>query len=99
MFEVGSILLMIEAFNENRAGCFGWQVERLFLNGSNGSERDVDVEKGKTIRLKPDAGSCTHHHPNKKNLVGRSVNPGMLISFCPAIVQSCQFYVWTLMRV
>ncbi|EIM81365.1 uncharacterized protein STEHIDRAFT_103768 [Stereum hirsutum FP-91666 SS1] len=71
MFEIGSVLLMIEAFNENRAGCFGWQFERLFLSGSNGSKQDLDIEEGKAIRLKPDTDHCTHHHPNRKNLVGK----------------------------
>lgn len=78
MFEIGSVLLMIEAFNENRAGCFGWQFERLFLGGSNGSEQDLDIEEGKAIRLKPDTDHCTHHHPNRKNLVGKGTTPGSL---------------------
>lgn len=28
IFEIGSVLLMIEAVNENRAGCFGTQTTR-----------------------------------------------------------------------
>jgi hypothetical protein len=56
IFEFGSILLMIEAVNENRADCFGWAVE------------EVLQEEG-LIRLTPH--SCTHHHQNKGNLVGK----------------------------
>ncbi|MCJ1253213.1 hypothetical protein MMC24_001024 [Lignoscripta atroalba] len=59
IFEVGSVLLMIEAVNENRAGCFGWALERA-------------LESGGKIRLRPDGDGCRHHHTNKKNLVGKS---------------------------
>lgn len=81
MFEIGSVLLMIEAFNENRAGCFGWQFERLFLSSTNGSKSDLDVEKGRTLRLRPDTDHCTHHHPNRKNLVGKSSTLGPFFLF------------------
>ncbi len=56
IFEIGSILLMIEAVNENRSDCFGWAVEEV-------------LEESGMLRLKPD--ECTHHHGNKKNLVGK----------------------------
>jgi hypothetical protein len=29
IFEIGSVLLMIEAVNENRADCFGWALEEV----------------------------------------------------------------------
>lgn len=32
IFELGSILLMLEAINEDRAGCFGWAVESVETN-------------------------------------------------------------------
>ncbi|TVY21714.1 hypothetical protein LARI1_G000408 [Lachnellula arida] len=56
IFEFGSILLMIEAVNEKRSDCFGWAVEEV-------------LEERGLLRLRPD--SCTHHHGNKKNLVGK----------------------------
>lgn len=56
IFEVGSVLLMIEAVNENRADCFGWAVEEV-------------LEENGLLRLRPH--TCTHHHKNKKNLVGK----------------------------
>lgn len=56
IFEIGSILLMIEAINENRADCFGWALEEV-------------LEEQGLVRLKPDG--CTHHHKNKRNLVGK----------------------------
>jgi hypothetical protein len=56
IFEFGSVLLMIEAVNENRADCFGWALEEV-------------LEEEGLIRLKPHG--CTHHHKNKGNLVGK----------------------------
>ncbi|MCJ1244772.1 hypothetical protein MMC30_001972 [Trapelia coarctata] len=57
LFEMGSVLLMFEAVNENRAGCFGWALEQV-------------LEGGRT-RLRPDKDGCSHHHTNKKNFVGK----------------------------
>lgn len=56
IFEFGSVFLMIEAVNENRSECFGWAVEEAI------------EEEGWSVR--EDEG-CTHHHRNKKNLVGK----------------------------
>lgn len=63
IFEIGSVLLMFEAVNENRAGCFGWALEKV-LEGHG--------EKADIIRLLPDKDGCAHHHTNKGNLVGKS---------------------------
>ncbi|KAK5936646.1 hypothetical protein PMZ80_011111 [Knufia obscura] len=61
-FELGSILLMLEVVNENRAGCFGWAIKTLIEEDSSQDKLQVCVN--------PQA--CTHHHRNTKNLVGRS---------------------------
>jgi hypothetical protein len=60
IFEIGSILLMLEAINENRSGCFGWAVEKLVEEGEN------------RFTLTPKREGCKHHHSNKKNFLGRS---------------------------
>ncbi|KAI7498931.1 hypothetical protein KC367_g4877 [Hortaea werneckii] len=68
VFEIGSVLLMLEAVNANRTGCFGWAVERYYdgtFGGSHGS--DCCPERG-IVRLVPHA--CGHHHANGRNLVG-----------------------------
>ncbi|KAI4139183.1 MAG: hypothetical protein L6R39_006433 [Caloplaca ligustica] len=62
IFEVGSVLLMLEAMNEERSGCFGWAVEKALKDHEIG---------GSHYTIKPDLGGCAHHHPNKKNLVGK----------------------------
>lgn len=65
VFEVGSFLLMAEAVNENRTGCFGWAIERTLTH---------DNEHGEGTILRPSRTHCTHHHPNKHNLVGKGHN-------------------------
>jgi len=62
IFEIGSILLMIESVNENRSGCFGWALERAISH---------DRENGELLRLVPDKHGCLHHHQNRKNFVGK----------------------------
>ena len=57
IFEMGSVLLMLEAVNDNRAGCFGWALEQVLEGGR--------------MRLRPDKEGCNHHHTNKKNFVGK----------------------------
>ncbi|KAF2871989.1 hypothetical protein BDV95DRAFT_493446 [Massariosphaeria phaeospora] len=63
IFVLGSILLMMEAVNANRSGCFGWALEQAFSH---------ETENGLTdYRVKPSGSHCTHHHSNKRNLVGK----------------------------
>ncbi|KAG5296836.1 integral membrane protein [Histoplasma ohiense] len=60
IFEVGSIFLVLEAINVHDTGCFGWALEHFIS------------EKGESLlRVYPDPRSCTHHHVNQRNLVGR----------------------------
>jgi hypothetical protein len=66
IFEVGSFLLMAEAVNENSTGCFGWALETAI--------EEHLKEQGVTGRLLPATTECTHHHRNRKNLVGKGVN-------------------------
>tara|TARA_R110002003_G_scaffold290_2_gene18528 strand:+ start:9790 stop:11007 length:1218 start_codon:yes stop_codon:yes gene_type:complete len=67
VFEVGSLLLMAEAINENTSGCFGWALERSLSHGKEDGAVDV----------KPENASCTHHHSNRRNLVGKGGHAGV----------------------
>ncbi|KAJ4361074.1 uncharacterized protein N0V89_001643 [Didymosphaeria variabile] len=67
VFEFGSLLLMAEAVNEERSGCFGWTVKRVVSH--HGGEDAEDAV------LKPAKSHCTHHHQNKRNLVGEGKHP------------------------
>lgn len=65
IFELGSILLMMEAVNENRSACFGWAVEKL-----------VEESATEVVQIAP-SKTCTHHHGNKGNLVGKASAEGL----------------------
>ncbi|KAM5352495.1 hypothetical protein ACJ41O_005217 [Fusarium nematophilum] len=54
VFELGSVLLMLEAVNENRSDCFGWAVEET-LDG--------------VLHLNPAAHDCRHSHAQKRTFV------------------------------
>ena len=64
-FEFGSVLLMFEAINENKAGCFGWAVEEL-VTDDGGSQQSDQIA---TLKSR-----CHHHHRNRKNFVGKGVS-------------------------
>lgn len=58
-FETGSILLILEAINTSDTDCFGWAVEEL-----------VDKETP-TVTYVANRATCSHHHQNRRNLVGQ----------------------------
>ncbi|KAI1881718.1 hypothetical protein JX265_000544 [Neoarthrinium moseri] len=55
VFEIGSVLLMLEAVNENRTQCFGWALE--------------DALESHSLVLRPDPEECLHHHPQRRSLL------------------------------
>ncbi|ETI24203.1 hypothetical protein G647_03572 [Cladophialophora carrionii CBS 160.54] len=73
LFQLGSILLMIEAFNAERVGCFGWQIEKLV---SKQSERDM-------VRISPNLQHCVHHH-NDKSGIGKGRGDGQEWQWFPS---------------
>lgn len=54
IFEFGSVLLMLEAVNENRSDCFGWALEGALESGS--------------LKLHPAHEGCRHHHKQRRSL-------------------------------
>ncbi|KXL44429.1 hypothetical protein M433DRAFT_69482 [Acidomyces richmondensis BFW] len=66
IFELGSVLLMFEAVNENRSGCFGWALEQVF---------DEQYDRA-VARISPNG--CFHHHLNKRNFVGKAKDGGVI---------------------
>ncbi|TQS31312.1 hypothetical protein Golomagni_08415, partial [Golovinomyces magnicellulatus] len=66
-FEIGSILLVLEAINDNTTVCFGWAVEQL-LQETTANVNETEHDALQTIRTH---GFCHHHHQNRRNLVGR----------------------------
>ncbi|KIV95172.1 hypothetical protein PV10_02853 [Exophiala mesophila] len=77
-FEVGSVLLVIEAVNADQVGCFGWAVEEVFEREKKKLEEENDNDSsslhgghGQRYRLTASTAHCRHHHQNKRNLVGK----------------------------
>lgn len=66
LFQIGAILLIVEAVNENQTGCFGWALERAFSHDGEGEGSRSDEE-----RLGGHPGGhalvhrCTHHHADR----------------------------------
>lgn len=59
LFQVGAVLLVFEACNENQTGCFGWALHRLVSN--NGESFNGDSESARLLAT-PAPDNCRHHH-------------------------------------
>jgi hypothetical protein len=60
VFELGSVLLLVEAVNQGRSGCFGWAVEQV-LSHEDGESHVAAV-------LRPSKSDCLHSHKKPKSL-------------------------------
>ena len=63
VFEIGGALLVLEAINTNRAGCFGWIVEHVAEGLPSYGEL--------AMRVRPKGKACAHHQHDPANVVGR----------------------------
>lgn len=54
LFQIGAVLLVFEACNENRTGCFGWALERAF----SGTDEAIQAHGA--------LNRCHHHHQRAK---------------------------------
>ena len=61
LFQIGAVLVVIEATNENQAGCFGWELERA-------------LSEKKSSGYRPKREACTHHHHNRKSFVSNDAD-------------------------
>lgn len=64
LFQIGAILLIVEAVNENQTGCFGWALEQAFSHEEGSPD---EKEKGHGHLHQELLRHCTHHHA-KRNL-------------------------------
>lgn len=60
-FEIGSVLLMLEAVNENTAGCFGWALEQVLRE---------ETAEAITVVKPASEDKCRHHHADRRVFVG-----------------------------
>ncbi|KAK8044300.1 hypothetical protein PG993_004324 [Apiospora rasikravindrae] len=68
VFELGSVLLMLEAVNENRTDCFGWALEKE----ATAATRSAEEGGGDRLRLRPHPSQCVHHHSEKRSFLSPS---------------------------
>lgn len=61
IFEIGSVLLILEAVNENTSGCFGWALEQVLRE---------ETQEAITV-AKPTKEGCCHHHADRSTFLGR----------------------------
>ncbi|KAJ5435404.1 hypothetical protein N7445_006289 [Penicillium cf. griseofulvum] len=64
IFEIGGVLLMLEAFNTNHTGCFGWALETAV-------EKSIEdgIPHRPMNKIKPKVSECEHHHANRKSFL------------------------------
>ena len=70
LFQIGAVLLVFEACNENQTGCFGWALYEAFHhNADSGSSSDLEsnivssTQPGdKVMVAHEDVHKCKHHH-------------------------------------
>lgn len=61
LFQIGAVLLIVEAVNENQTGCFGWALEQAFSRDHAASPSDESTgtsQHGMRALIQ----HCTHHH-------------------------------------
>ncbi|KAJ5535029.1 hypothetical protein N7527_001283 [Penicillium freii] len=65
IFELGGVLLVIEACNTNHTGCFGWALETVL-------EKSIEdgIPRHTMNDIRPMASRCEHHHANRKSFLG-----------------------------
>jgi hypothetical protein len=56
LFQIGAIMLVIEACNENQTGCFGWALTQALTHDSEGEGSSDGASKAKATT------ECEHHH-------------------------------------
>ncbi|KAK7992488.1 hypothetical protein PG988_001282 [Apiospora saccharicola] len=74
VFELGSVLLMLEAVNENRTDCFGWALEKEVSAAAAAAATTLAAEEeGRDDRprllLRPQPSRCVHHHRDKHSFL------------------------------
>ena len=64
VFELGSILLFLEAVNATREACFGWALDQAY------NQHFGKWQSTSSWQVAPDLDACTHHHyHNKRSLL------------------------------
>lgn len=80
VFELGSVLLMLEAVNENRTQCFGWALEEAWeevaAEAAAHAAGPPKKQHQRLLTLRPARDACSHPHPEKRALLGTAKRGG-----------------------
>lgn len=63
LFQIGAVLLIVEAVNEDQTGCFGWALEQAFSHELSGSSGDLEHLQHQPVRAL--VQKCKHHHAKR----------------------------------
>lgn len=69
LFEVGGILLVVEAVNANQTGCFGWALEQAWEDSRDklpGDDQGKGTQRTHGTGFRPDRRNCTHIHNHER---------------------------------
>lgn len=71
LFQIGAVLLVFEACNENQPGCFGWAVHRALHHDSEAAVAGADghdgsAPPGTTWSARPHHEGCSHHYHQRR---------------------------------
>lgn len=68
LFQIGAVLLIFEACNEQQTGCFGWALKHALQGDREANVGGVNVPSDEgaplttALVVKPNPDSCSHHH-------------------------------------
>jgi hypothetical protein len=71
LFQIGAVLLVFEACNENQTGCFGWALQHA-LRGDV-AEQETKEPFVTPLGVQPHKKACTHHHQRTAKDQGRII--------------------------
>jgi len=63
LFQIGAVLLVFEACNEDKAGCFGWALHQA-LHEMESNEHGIP--HGGMVLAREDPVGCHHHHQRRR---------------------------------
>ncbi|KAF2097539.1 integral membrane protein [Rhizodiscina lignyota] len=89
VFEIGSFLLMLEAVNENRTGCFGWAIRKLYEqnNRSEKTQQQLDHMQNEAPESpQEDAGKAWVWFPSWQDLKSHYLHE---LGFLACLSQLC----------
>ncbi|KXT15441.1 hypothetical protein AC579_10600 [Pseudocercospora musae] len=82
VFVIGNVFLFLESFNDNRVGCFGWEVQPV-------ADRNLNKDGNEKVswKLRPVGPNCKHEHHHRSEVKSWVWLPKYEIGFIAAAIQ------------